>query len=213
MRKPMGDVKWIIEALAATGKTQAELARAMNINPSGVNRLLKGERILRANELPVIERFLGVKSPFGAIGAEDRGRDYAGADFSSAEQSAPMFSASGDADGMTIIRTGDQPISMEIKPPRHANMRGLWSFPAVGEAMAPRFEPGETVWVNPHRQPRIGDDVLLIENREPSPELYCFLRKLVRETPKSWTARQHTPARESQFQKDEWRIALVLPRD
>lgn len=211
MHKGMGDTKWILEALEARQRSQAELARALGINPSGVNRLLKGERVLKAAEVPVIERFLGVKAPETARGLSDALRVYGGRD--GQENWAPLYASGAATDGVTIIYTGDNPVSEEAKPPRHARVRGLWAFAAVGDAMAPRFEPGETVWINPHRQPRIGDDVLLIENREAGGAIYCLLRKLLRDGPKTWTVRQHTPAKEMTLSKDDYRIALVLPRE
>ena len=219
----MGDVKWIEDALAATGKSRAALARAMGINPSGITRLLKGDRELRAREVLKIERFLNARAPASVMPdshrrrlenpeAEDAGRDWAAHDPAPAPL-APLYASFAAADDVTVIRIHDTPVSQEPKPHRHARVRGLWAFAAVGEAMAPRFEPGETVWVHPHRQPRAGDDVLFMERREPAAEIYCLLRKLVRETPKLWIARQHTPAREMHLQKDDYEIALILPRE
>jgi phage repressor protein C with HTH and peptisase S24 domain len=217
----MGDVRWIIEALEASGKTRRALGKAIGIDGSGVTRLLKGERELKAPEVSVIERFLNTRAPDDllteaqrrrldeAMGEAPRSFD----DPARGAAFAPCYGSLTAEDGVTVIRNGDPPVSQEAKPWRHARTRGLWCFAAVGEAMAPRFEPGETVWINPHRQPRAGDDVLLIEQREPAMEIYCLLRKLVRETPKFWTVRQHTPMRERDVAKDGWRIALVLPRE
>ncbi len=219
----MGDVKWIEDALLATGKSRAALARAMGINPSGITRLLKGERELRAREVLKIERFLNARAPASVLPDNHRRRlenpeaEEAGGDWAPASPQAlpmaPLYGSLPAADDVTVIRIHDAPVAHEPKPHRHARVRGLWAFAAVGEAMAPRFEPGETVWVHPHRQPRPGDDVLFIERREPAAEIYCLLRKLVRETPKHWIARQHTPAREMQIAKDAYEIALVLPRE
>ena len=219
----MADVKWIRDALEARGKTQADLARAMSINASNVTRLLQGGRELKAREVVLIERFLNCRAPLSVLPDAHRRRleegeiDDAGRDFSPAAPQgpalAPLYASLAGADDVTIIRLHDAPASHEPKPHRHARVRGLWAFAAVGEAMSPRFEPGETVWVHPHRQPRPGDDVLLIERREPGAEIYALLRRLVRESPKFWTVRQFSPARDAQISKEDYEIALVLARE
>lgn len=219
----MADVKWIKDALQASGKSQAALAKAMSINASNVTRLLKGDRDLKAREVVLIERFLNCRAPPSVLPDSHRRRieegemEDAGRSWSAAGPAelpmAPLYASYAGADDVIAIRIHDAPVSQEPKPYRYARVRGLWCFAAVGEAMAPRFEPGETVWVHPHRQPRPGDDVLLVEQREPGAEIYCLLRRLVRESPKFWVVRQHTPARESQVSKDDYEIQLVLPRD
>ncbi len=221
MQRCMGDVRWIVEALEASGKSRRELAKAIGVDASGVTRLLKGERELKAREVGIIERYLNARAPDDLLTEAQRRRldeamgeaPRAFDESSPRAAMAPCYASYAAEEGVTVIRNADPAVSQEPKPWRHARVRGLWCFAAVGDAMAPRFEPGETVWVNPHRQPRAGDDVLLIEQREPAMEIYCLLRKLVRETPKLWTVRQHTPMRERDIPKEGWRIALVLPRE
>ena len=68
------DIKWIAEQLDRPGYSQAGLARALGKDAAAVNRMLKGERQIKANELPVILGYLKATPPdddqIGAL--EDR---------------------------------------------------------------------------------------------------------------------------------------------
>ena len=52
------DLKWLAEMLERPGYSQAGLARALGKDAAAVNRMLKGERQIKANELPVITGYL-----------------------------------------------------------------------------------------------------------------------------------------------------------
>lgn len=54
---------WIKEGLKKPGKTQRGLARAMGIDPTGVSRMLAGNREIKANEVPKIRAYLGAPLP------------------------------------------------------------------------------------------------------------------------------------------------------
>jgi transcriptional regulator with XRE-family HTH domain len=54
------DIRWLAEQLGRPGFSQAGLAKAMGKSPSAVNRILRGERQIKASELPVIRGYLGV---------------------------------------------------------------------------------------------------------------------------------------------------------
>mgnify|MGYP003351812716 FL=1 len=46
------DLKWLTEQLERPGYSQAGLARALGKDAAAVNRMLKGTRLIKANELP-----------------------------------------------------------------------------------------------------------------------------------------------------------------
>ena len=60
-------IEWVASGLKPDGKTQVGLAKAMGIHPSGVNRLLKGKRQIKAYELPKIAAYLGEPPPGGEM--------------------------------------------------------------------------------------------------------------------------------------------------
>lgn len=59
----MDVVAWIRRGLTKPGKSQRGLAQALGIDPAGVNRLLKGERQLKAAEIAEVARYLGEEPP------------------------------------------------------------------------------------------------------------------------------------------------------
>lgn len=64
-------IEWIVQGLKKLGLTQAGLADAMGINASGVNRMLKGERQIKAFEVPTIAAYLGEPPPGGEMPLEE----------------------------------------------------------------------------------------------------------------------------------------------
>jgi phage repressor protein C with HTH and peptisase S24 domain len=59
----MDIVAWIRRGLTKPGKSQRGLAKALAIDPAGVNRLLKGDRQLKAAEIAEVARYLGEAPP------------------------------------------------------------------------------------------------------------------------------------------------------
>ena len=46
------------DALKLSGRSQSELARRLKLDQSAVNRIVKGTRLIKAHELPVIREYL-----------------------------------------------------------------------------------------------------------------------------------------------------------
>lgn len=115
----MDSVAWIRRGLDKPGKSQRGLAAALDIDPAGVNRLLKGERQLKAAEIARIARYLGVEPPpaLGGRGVEPPpalgGRDAKPtATIGDGEMAAP---ASGGARAAPAERGGSLPGAMPVK--------------------------------------------------------------------------------------------------
>ena len=56
---------WIAVGLKETGKTQRGLAQALGVDPATINRVLKGKRRLRVDEIEPAARYLGIAPPRG----------------------------------------------------------------------------------------------------------------------------------------------------
>jgi transcriptional regulator with XRE-family HTH domain len=56
-------VEWLKAGLKRAGKSQSELARAMGLDPSIVNKIVNGKRTLKAPEIPIVAAFLGERPP------------------------------------------------------------------------------------------------------------------------------------------------------
>lgn len=81
------------------------------------------------------------------------------------------------------------------RPTRLAAMRDVYALYVQGDSMSPRFEPGELLFVNPHRDPRPGDDVVvqfLAENNE----VAAMVKRYVRRSPEMLTLSQFNPPRD-----------------
>src|SRR4051812_11166018 len=74
--------------------TQKGLAERMGLNPAAVNRMLYGQRKIMAEEIPVIESYLGAPLPLSAANAEYRQGEKTRGGFSeSAKASSLSFDA------------------------------------------------------------------------------------------------------------------------
>jgi hypothetical protein len=56
-------VDWLKAGLKRAGKSQSELARAMGLDPSIINKIVNGKRTLKAPEIPIVAAFLGERPP------------------------------------------------------------------------------------------------------------------------------------------------------
>lgn len=61
---------WISKRLTSVGRSQADLARALKVDPAAISRLLKGKRKIQSAEIPELCRVLEVspESLFAEIG-------------------------------------------------------------------------------------------------------------------------------------------------
>jgi transcriptional regulator with XRE-family HTH domain len=57
--------QWLRNGLKQPGKSNVGLAKALGINPSGVSRMLKGERKLQLSEVEKAAAYLGLPPPTG----------------------------------------------------------------------------------------------------------------------------------------------------
>lgn len=180
------------------GVTQRGLAERMGVNPAAVNRMLYGRRNIMADEVPVIEAYLGVKLDLG----EARGRpgEYR------QERRAAMARGFSDVQH-SGIDDGDVPPDVPPVPvyasarggnivdwvPRHPlqlAVRDAYALFVASEDMQPRYYRGETVYVHPAKPVMTGMDCV-IERRDGE----VLLRRLVQKTDDRLTVQQFHPAK------------------
>ncbi|KAA3510123.1 LexA family transcriptional regulator [Agrobacterium rosae] len=53
------------------------------------------------------------------------------------------------------------PVDYVRRPPALANVKGLYSLYVEGTSMEPQFFPGDLIYINPHKPPRVGDAVVI----------------------------------------------------
>jgi phage repressor protein C with HTH and peptisase S24 domain len=177
------DIDWIRKGLAKPGKTQAGLAGALGIHPSGVTRLLAGERQLKAAEIARAAAYLELDT---APALPQPLRDAV-----PAAQSGPaapltpvpipytqelrsrdlpvLGNAMGGPDGYFEMQ--GMIIEHVWRPPSLATVRNAFALYVIGSSMAPRYEEGELIFCHPGRRPRTGDYVVVELGPEPGSDL------------------------------------------
>lgn len=171
---------WIIRGLELPGKTQRGLARALNIDPAGVNRLLKGTRQLRADEVPKAAHYFGEDAPEGLRAITgDTGGEHQDTPSTSASQTVIEIDVRGGMGG------GGEG-GVEYTPDGNGGLQagdavaGSWDFPPEYLRHELRVTPDQTRIIEVQgdsMEPtlRSGDRVMvdLRDNRPTPPGLFC----------------------------------------
>jgi phage repressor protein C with HTH and peptisase S24 domain len=115
------------------------------------------------------------------------------------------------SDGAFILNEGG-PIDYVRRPPGQMNRKGIYCIYAEGSSMEPVYEAGDLVYVDPHRPPQAGRDVVIqLAAKARTGEERCFLKRLVRRSGGKWRVKQFNPEKEFVFdEKDVAAVHLVL---
>lgn len=145
------------------GLTQRGLAEYMGLNPAAVNRMLYGRRGIRAEEVPLIEAYLGrkVDMPAPVVAAAPAGFSRRARGFADGAQQSGFAAA--DATPVPVYAGLDRRDIVDWAP-RHPLQMGIQDAFALyvqGDAMAPRYFAGELVYLHPGRPVESGRDVAL----------------------------------------------------
>ena len=125
-------IRHILETVP--GLTQRGLAECMGLNPAAVNRMLYGRRNIMAEEIPIIEAYLGRKLDIHTT---------------SAAQESAASSRRGFSDTPQQAFTG--------QPPGPS----CFSVYVAADDMSPRYFKGELAQVNPQAPMKEGCDILI----------------------------------------------------
>lgn len=111
-----------------------------------------------------------------------------------------------------IFTLNGEPIDFVRRPPGQLSRKGLYCIYAAGSSMEPVYEAGDLVYVDPHRPPRAGRDVVIqLAAKGPGGEERYFLKRLVRRSGGKLRLKQFNPEREFTLdEKDVAAIHLVL---
>lgn len=209
------NVEWIKEALRRDPtKTRADIAKALGVDKSAVTRLLSGDRQLKFHEAEKIAAYLGVPRP---LGLSDRDREFGRADAPAAGEgpetdAAPIYHAAAEMEGRWIIMRHEEPIDWRPRAPHFERAAHVFGFYAPDDAMAPRFKPGEIVWVDPSRPVKPGDDALFVETARAGRPERVVLGELKAAPPGEFIFIQHKDETEQRLAARAWSALHVLPR-
>jgi phage repressor protein C with HTH and peptisase S24 domain len=192
------DIQWIRDGLKKPGKNQRGLASALGVDPSAVNRLLKGTRQLKAAEIEKAQVYFGLadeQPAFSKRPLPDPTR-----------YDLPPLKVLGMAEGGPegwFLFNGDVIDTI----PRPANLAGAKDAYAVyisGTSMEPRYMPGELVHIHPGRPITIGAYVLIQKRSKTTGEPpLAVIKRLVRRSGSKITFSQHNPEKTFEIKADE----------
>ena len=207
-RRSLADIQWIIDALDRDEtKSRKGIGDAIDIDKTGVSRLLSGHRALKMREGLKIAEYLGVSAPFGL--AEDE------AAFAPASKPplAPVYRAAPGIDGaMATFRIfrAERPADFKPRAAHFSSAANVFGFYVQDEMMAPRFKPGELVFVDPARPIAPGDDVLFISNRKAPDGERALIGELAAATAAQFRCFQHGKKGDLRLSAKTWSAAPIL---
>lgn len=119
----------------------------------------------------------------------------------------------GDEDG--DFRFNGEQIDMAPRPPGIANRKDVFCLYVENDSMFPKFEPGERLYVDPHRKPRQGEYVVVELHGESEGEPgKGYIKRLVKQTPTRLVVSQFNPPKELEFEMAQVkRVLRVIPTD
>jgi SOS-response transcriptional repressor LexA len=195
------------QMLAETGLTLTELARRAGVSSTTLTRFMNKDvkHTLSMSTLGKLSVASGVGVPMGlsapGVVARPPAESLAVPRRADMPHDLPVYGTAQGAngEGAFIINMGGQ-VDRIRRPPGLMANRDAFAIYVEGDSMEPRFEPGETVVVDPNRPVRPGDDiVLLLESPEPGRPPCAYIKRLVRRGAERILVRQYNPPREMEF--------------
>ena len=194
-------IREIIEA--TPGLTQKGLAEHMGLNPAAINRMLHGQRHIKAEEIPVIEEYLGVRLdpsyPMGAPGHKPALRRKGSDGEAQAFDGPARVPVYGYAAGSEDIGKKDSGLNLangEIIDwvhwhPVGNGAKNIFAIYVFSDSMEPRYFRGELVYVHQTRPAEANRDcVIRMRNGD------AYVKQLVRLSDKTLRVRQFNPPAE-----------------
>lgn len=117
----------------------------------------------------------------------------------------PVYASAEGGEGETIVTY--EPVDYISRPSMLEHVRDAFAVYAVNDSMAPRFESGDLLLVNPSKPVRPGNDVLIVLSQD-GIEHSMLVKRLVRRTKKSVVVRQYNPDRE--FEIDANKVMQLM---
>lgn len=191
------DGKWLEEQLKKAGKSQADLARHLNLQPPVVNKMLKGKRRILASEADLIRAYLGGGNglsthsnvrridPVTSLTQRD---DW--------QRTVPVYGTV--AAGAGGLQMGDgRELDWVRRPSRFEQRKGrpkdIFAVIVEGTSMQTAFEPGALAYIDPLRPPQIGDYVIAEIQDSKHAEREALLKRLAGQGATKITLEQYNP--------------------
>jgi phage repressor protein C with HTH and peptisase S24 domain len=182
------NIDWIRKGLMRQGKSQRGLAAALGVDPAAVNRLLKGDRQLKAAEIEKAQAYLDE-----APGERD------------VPKFLPQTPAQAGTDRLNVLGMAEcgpdgfalwngEIVDWVARPANLAGVPKAYAVFATGSSMEPRYHPGELAFVHPGKPVGPGDYVLVqLQPPEGESTPRAVLKRLVKRTGDKVVLAQFSP--------------------
>ena len=174
---------------AAQNISVAELARRIGVEPHTLRRYTRaGGAEPKPSLAQKISKELGVRL-----------EEVMGMDFpvtAPQDKKLPLYGAAQAGLGAQIIDIAN-PIDQIDAPSFISNVTDAYAVYIVGDAMMPRFNAGEVVFVHPHRPVKNGSDVVVQLNV--NDQRHAFVLEYVSASDTKLIAKQHNPDKQITF--------------
>ena len=194
------------QRLAELGLSAREASVTAGGSESLVANILQGKsRNPRGDTLENLARVLQTSSEWLLTGRaphqnEVRTADVPLPDRFSMPRDVPVFgTVAGSELGKGAFQLTADVVEYVRRPPGLATVKDAYALYVEGESMSPKFEPGELVYVHPHRKVVSGDYVVIQEPDTDNGEPRGFIKQYLRQTTKLLQTQQFNPASKIDF--------------
>lgn len=203
----------IAQARKTAGLTQQQVASHFNLTRNAVSLWESGENRPSAARLEELATMFAVAFEWLATGRGDPTPTTgvaAGVRDAPAAVTVPLPSRREMPQNLPVLGTtvggsddhngsfelNGQTIDYVMRPPGLAGARDAFALFVVSDSMAPRYEPGDLVFVHPHRPVTPGCDVVVELKGPDGTPGQCFIKRLVRMTARELLLAQFNPPRD-----------------
>ena len=199
------------------GLTQKGLAEHMGMNPAAVNRMLHGQRNIRAEEIPLIEQYIGVRldlsqpAPNTKYTQDNRTQVLGklsdvplqplqpfGAPIPEAQQLVPVYGyAAGSLQKGLNLSNGDV-VDWVTRHPAQLGTGNAFAVYVFSDSMEPRYFRGELVYVHPGRPPEMSRDCIIEMNNGDA-----YIKRYLRQSDDKIRVAQFNPPEEKEIAKSD----------
>lgn len=179
------------------GWSQGRLAREAGTKQQTISRLEAGDTTL-SKAIPGIMKALDVDTGLRIDLIPDT--------LPAGKKDLPIYASASGGPGDFLL--SNDPIDFMPRPVQLLNVKNGYAMYIVGDSMAPRFEQGELVYVNPHIPYRGNDDVVIF--KEYNGEYAAVAKRMVRTTAEFWHVKQFNPEKSFTLSRKEWPQCHVI---
>lgn len=180
------EITAIDQAMRAQGRSRADLGRLLGLDSAQVSRIFAGKRRLQRHEFQKTQEWLGLASAPAQA---------AGGTIVPMPGMVPLYGWVGAASESRLTLADQNLRGYVPMHPNQAHIRDAFALEVSDISMVPRYEPGEIVYIAPHRWPTRGQDCVVV-----TLDAHGFLKRFVAREPNRVVLHQLNPDRPVYFE-------------